>query len=52
MEVFGIPVVVTVRDILNLGGIAIVLGLYVAALLFFFVSWAIKKCTEWRKMRF
>lgn len=48
MEVFGIPVVVTVRDMLSLGGIAIVLGLWILAIPVVFVLWVIERYIKWR----
>ena len=51
MEIFGMPVVVTVKDILSLGGLAIVLVLYVVALLVGFVLWVAKLYIKWREKR-
>ena len=49
MEIFGVPVVVTVRDMLSLGGIAIVLGLWILAIPVIFVLWVAQKYIEWRE---
>ena len=48
MEIFGIPVVFTVHDMLSLGGIAIVLGLWILKITVRFVLWVARKYIEWR----
>lgn len=49
MEFLGIPVVFTVHDMLSLGGIAIVLGLWILAIPVLFVLWVARKYIEWRE---
>ena len=51
MEIFGMPVVVTVRDMLSLGGLAIVLGLWILAIPVLFVLWVAKLYIKWREKR-
>lgn len=51
MEVFGIPVVFTLHDMLSLGGIALVLVIYVVALLVGFVLWVARLYMKWREKR-
>lgn len=47
MEIFGVPVVFTVHDMLSLGGIAIVLGLWILLIPILFVLWVIERYIKW-----
>lgn len=49
MEIFGIPVVFTVRDMLSLGWIAIVLCLWAALIPLAIILWVAEKYIEWRE---
>ena len=51
MEIFGIPVVFTVQDMLSLGGIAIVLGLWVLTIPVLFVLFVIEQYIKWRNKK-
>jgi len=52
MEIFGIPVVFTVRDIIGLGGVAIVVFLMAVALVVMIPIELARKYMEWRNRRF
>lgn len=52
MEVFKIPVVFTVHDMLSLGGLAIVLGLWVLAIPVLFCLFVIKRYIKWRNEKY
>lgn len=51
MEIFGIPVCLTFNDMLSLGGLAIVLVIYVVALWVGCVLWVAKLYIKWREKR-
>ena len=52
MEILGIPVVFTLRDIISLGGVVIVLFLMAAALVVMIPIELARKFIEWRNKNF
>ena len=52
MEIFGIPVVFTLGDILRLGGFAIVVFLMAIALVVLIPLEFLRKYMEWRNRKF
>jgi len=52
MEIFGIPVVFTLRDILSLGGFAIIVFLMAIALVVLIPLEFLRKYMEWRNKNF
>jgi len=52
MEIFGIPVVFTLGDILSLGGFAIVVFLMAIALVVLIPLEFLRKYMEWRNKNF
>ena len=52
MEFLGIPIVLTLRDIIGLGGVVIVLFLMAAALMVMIPIELARKFMEWRNKNF
>lgn len=52
MEIFGIPVVFTLRDIISLSGVVIALFLMAAALVIMIPIELARKYMEWRNRKF
>ena len=52
MEIFGIPIVLTLHDVIGLGGVVIVLFLMAALLVVMIPIELARKFMEWRNKKF
>ena len=52
MEIFGIPIVITLQDVIRIGGVAIVLFLMAVACVVMIPLELLRKFMEWRNKNF